>query len=143
MMGKDFAKQMLLCAMIGFVCVATACGSPLNIHEEIQKYEWTDLYQHSHSYEETCEMLFIFLPGRLEDDFIFSLEAETRNSENSWDFIGDVLNECFIPSYGGKYQNGIPVKNRQSYEDLYVSTFEVLRTSRNEYIQMGMIERKR
>ena len=71
MMRKDvlvLAKWMSVFILTGFVCIATACGSPSNIREEIQKYEWTDLYQHEHSYEETCDVIFVFLsiltPGK-------------------------------------------------------------------------------
>lgn len=136
------AKRLLLCVVAGFVCTATACGSPSDIRAEIQKYEWTDLYQHTHSYEESCDMIFCVLPMKLylPENYATSLEISTDN-----DFLfAPALNECFIPSYGGKYQNGIPRKSATpSYEEIYAATLDVLRTLHKEYIEMGIIEKKK
>ena len=135
------AKRLLLCVVAGFVCTATACGSPSDIRAEIQKYEWTDLYQHKHSYEESCDMIFFVLPARLRNPENYATSL-LNDKDFSKDFFALLLNECFIPSYGGKYQNGIPMKNH-SYEEIYATTLEVLRTLHKEYIEMGIIEKKK
>ena len=146
--GKSGMVKRLLCVVLGVICMATVCGSPSNIREEIQKYEWTDLYLHERSYEETCDILFWCLPIRFlrETDFTTSLEVEIRNKQDgnsiSLDYVGLALSGCYIPAYGGIYQHGIPIKNRQSFEECYATTLEVLRTLHKEYIEMGIIKKK-
>lgn len=126
-----------------FVCISSACGKGKvsDIHAEIQQYEWTDLYVHSYDYEETCDILFTFLPVRfqLQKEFFDSLEVKKTDD---WDIVGSELQKCFIPAYGGKYMNGIPMKNRQSWEECYATTLELIRTLHQEYIEMGIIQKK-
>lgn len=135
--------------MMSFVFLSNACANPLNsssdIHAEIQKYEWTDLYEHEYDYEETCLNLFLFLPIRLHggNDFIDSLEVKINNTEDSFDLTGSELSNCLMPHYGGVYEKGIPVKNRQCFKDCYSATIEFLKTTHREYIELGIIQKKK
>lgn len=137
-MNKRLLKPFVLVFILGFGFISTACGIDKSfnsdIHAEIQQYEWSEMYVHKKTYQESCELLFYFLPVKLN----------TGSFENSLIDKNDVMEitDCFIPAYGGKYMSGIPMKNRQSWEDCYITTLEVLRTLHNEYIEMGIIEKK-
>lgn len=149
MMNKNISFSYFVKFGIGiffsiFIFITTACGASSDIHAEIQQYEWTDLYDHEYDYETTCGSLFTLLPWRLYNsaDFSDSLEVKVKNNENSWDIFGVELQKCLIPYYGGKYEKGIPVKNRNSYEECYAATIEFLQTIHKEYIEMGIIQKK-
>lgn len=137
------AKKAFFMGMLGLLLtVHTACGQSAtssNIYEEIKQYEWSDLYEHDDtSYEGAAEIFFILLPSRLfNGEFTHSLMVE-----NEKDFFGPTLEKCFIPNYGGVYQDGIPIKNRESYEECYATTITVLKTLHKEYIEMGIIQKK-
>lgn len=113
---------------------------PFHSHAEIGQYEWTDLYERENSYEDDARMIFIFLPVRLFDgDFATSLTIENKRE---FDVFGELLEKCFISHYGGIYENGIPVKNHESYEACYEATITLLKTLHKGYIEMGIIEKK-
>ena len=120
-------------------------GNPLNkesdIHKEILKYEWTDLYDHEETYEESCYYLFFLLPPRLNNGYFKDSLSDEINIEDNCIFFSISL--FFIPTYGVKYTNGIPIKNRDSWEECYETTIDVLRTLHQEYLEMGIIQKKK
>ncbi len=128
--------------MVSFIFLSNACANPKklcsDIHAEIQQYEWTDLYDHKNTYESSCSDIFVFLPHLLNTgNFTDSLTT------NSHDLFAGMVEDGFIPGYGGVYEKGIPVKNRQCFEDCYSATIEFLRTTHKEYIELGIIQKKK
>lgn len=144
---SNFTNRLFKCLLMFFLSlflsISTACGNALSgksdIYAEIQKYEWSDMYDHKETYEKSCEMLFCLLPARLKNGFFSESLIDSAGHENG---IYLDLDCYFVPAYGGKYMNGIPMKNRNSYEECYEKTIEVLRTLHKEYIEMGIIQKK-
>ena len=151
-MNKSFIyklKTLLYAALLfTFISPSIACAQSLSrktdIYAEIQQYEWSDMYKHENTYEEACEIIFCFLPVRLSNgkDLVDSLEIIIDDSPNSFDIFGSELQKSLIPAYGGVYMNGIKMKNRNSFEECYEKTIEVLCTLHKEYIEMGIIQKK-
>lgn len=145
---SNFTNRLFKCLLMFFLSlflsISTACGHSLSgksdIHAEIQKYEWSDMYVHKETYEKSCEMLFILLPCRLKEGFFAESLIDSANHEKEGIWLD--IDGYFVPAYGGTYMNGIPMKNRNSYEECYEKTIEVLRTLHEEYIEMGIIQKK-
>ncbi len=142
---KKFPKLFLGIIALTFIFLSSACTNPMkspsDIYSQIKQYEWTDLYKHKNSYEDSCACIFTFMPSRLRSDFTDSLEVKI--DKDNWDIFGAMLAECLIPHYGGIYEKGIPMKNRYSYEESYSVTLEFLRTIHKEYIELGIIKKKK
>ena len=143
-------KKLLRVLIIGIVLYVsiftTACAqskTKSDIFAEIKQYEWTNLYKHDDSYEEASLSLFVWLPNYLRTGkFSKSLFYADNDNSNGMDPFLPFVGDCFIPAYGGIYKDGIPIKNRDTFEECYNTTIEVLKTLHKEYIQMGIIQKK-